>query len=68
MTLHALVNAATSARRQASPRRPRRSVRGLRADRVAVLDDGRLPGPFPRAEVDRERIGALMAEDGDRDG
>jgi simple sugar transport system ATP-binding protein len=39
-----------------------------RADRVAVLYDGRVTGSFPRAEVDRERIGALMAEDGDRDG
>ncbi|GAA3094266.1 hypothetical protein GCM10010464_67290 [Pseudonocardia yunnanensis] len=38
------------------------------ADRVAMFHDGRLAGPFPRVEVDRERIGALMAGDRDRDG
>lgn len=31
------------------------------SDRVAVLYDGRLFGPYPRAEVDRERVGGLMA-------
>ncbi|MEV8135141.1 ABC transporter ATP-binding protein [Microbacterium aurantiacum] len=31
------------------------------SDRVAVMYDGTLVGPFPRDDVDRERLGALMA-------
>ncbi|ROO84430.1 nucleoside ABC transporter ATP-binding protein [Actinocorallia herbida] len=31
------------------------------SDRIAVMYDGRLIGPFDRADVDRERLGRLMA-------
>lgn len=30
------------------------------SDRIGVMSRGRLAGPFPRAEIDRARIGALM--------
>ena len=31
------------------------------SDRIAVMYDGKLLGPFDRSEVDRDRIGQLMA-------
>ena len=31
------------------------------ADRIAVMYDGKLLGPFDRSEMDRERVGQLMA-------